>query len=162
MTIEPDVAAADTKIRTPRYAWVWALMSAGLQFALAAFFWVMPAEFRPWSWFAWFWLMFGCLSVAEALWLRTLGVDLTHESAILRGFRRRTIPWHEVQAVVRKRRFDTWVVQLIPESGKPVTLRAPTTSWSLGAAKYEQDHQRIGQWWVAHRGESWCPKAPQE
>jgi len=162
MTIEPDVAAADTKIRTPRYAWVWALMSAGLQFALAAFFWVMPAEFRPWSWFAWFWLMFGCLSVAEALWLRTLGVDLTHESAILRGFRRRTVPWHEVQAVVRKRRFDTWVVQLIPESGKPVTLRAPTTSWSLGAAKYEQDHQRIGQWWVAHRGESWCPKAPQE
>ena len=160
MTIEPDLAAADTKIRTPRYAWV--LMSAALQFAVATFFWVIPAGFWPGSWFAWFWLMFGCLSVAEALWLRTLGVDLTHESAILRGFRRRTVPWHEVQAVVRKRRFDTWVVQLIPESGKPVTLRAPTTSWSLGAAKYEQDHQRIGQWWVAHRGESWCPKAPQE
>lgn len=161
MTVEPDVAA-DAKIRTPGYAWGWVLVFAGFQFALAAFFWVMPAQFWPRSGFAWFWLIFGCLSVAEALWLRTLGVDLTRESAILRGFRRRSVPWHEVQAVVRKRRFETWVVQLIPLSGKPVTLRAPTTSWSLGAAKYERDHQRIGQWWVAHRGASWRPEAPHD
>jgi hypothetical protein len=162
MTIEPDVAAADTKIRTPRHAWVGALMPAALQFAVATFFWVTPAKFWPGSWFAWVWVMLGCFSVAKALWLRTRGVDLTHESAILRGFRRRTVPWHEVQAVVRKHLFAGWVVQLIPESGKPVTLRAPASYWGLGAAKFEQDHQRIGQWWVAHRGASWCPKSPQK
>ena len=33
--------------------------------------------------------------VAAVVTLRTLDVDLTRESAIVRGFRRRTVPWHE-------------------------------------------------------------------
>ena len=98
--------------------------------------------------------------MVEALWLRTRGVDLTDQAAVLRGFRRRTIAWRDVQAVVRTRRFG-WVVQLVPASGKPVTLRAPTTMWwGLGTAAYEHDFHRIDQWWLARRGPSWSPAPP--
>ena len=49
-----------------------------------------------------------------------------------------------------------WCVQLILESGEAVTLRAPTLSvWGSGGAEFEGDFHRIGQWWLAHRGESW-------
>jgi len=53
-------------------------------------------------------------------------------------------------------------VRLILENGKHVTLQAPTAVRGLGGAQFERDFQRIGQWWVAHRGASWCPKSPQE
>lgn len=160
MTIGQGAAWADAEIRTSRHHWTWVLVGAGLELAFATFFFVTPAAFSPFSWYAWFWLAMSGLSAAEALWLRTLGVDLTRESAIVRGVRRRTVPWQEVQGVVRQRRLGTWVVQLIPESGRPVTLRAPTTFWGLGVAEYERDYHRIGQWWLAHCGPSWLPATP--
>lgn len=94
---------------------------------------------------------------AAGLWSRTLGVDLTRESANLHGSRRRSVPWQEVQAVVRYGRGGSTGVRLILEHGKPVTLRAPTTMWGLGAAQFDRDFHCIDQWWLAHRGESWRP-----
>jgi hypothetical protein len=99
--------------------------------------------------------------VAEALWALTWGVDLTPESVNLRGVRRRSIPWQEVQAVLRYEQVGQARVQLIPEEGKPITLRAPTRLWGMGGAGYERDFHRIGQWWLAHRGESWRPVRPE-
>jgi hypothetical protein len=52
-------------------------------------------------------------------------------------------------------------VRLILENGKPVLLRAPRRVWGLGGAAYERDFQRIGQWWLAHRGQSWRPARPE-
>ena len=52
-------------------------------------------------------------------------------------------------------------VSLILESGERVTLRAPTTWWGLGDAQYDRDFHRIGQWWLAHRGQSWRPVRPE-
>jgi hypothetical protein len=95
-----------------------------------------------------------CFYVAVALSTRTFGVDLTRESAIVRGVRRRSVPWQEVQAVVRYPPSGAKVVRLILESGESVMLRAPTSSWGLGGAEYERNVHRIEQWWLAHRGES--------
>src|SRR5665647_2835884 len=86
-------------------------------------------------------LVAGCLWVVGGLWIRTLGVDLTPESAIVRGVRRRSVSWPEVQAVVRVK--GGWCVQLILESGEAVTLRPPTLSvWGSGGAEFEGDFHR--------------------
>jgi hypothetical protein len=95
--------------------------------------------------------------VALSLWSLTWGVDLTPESVILRDSRSRSIPWQQVQAVIRYEVLGSRMVRLIPQNGKPVTLQAPRSSWGLGRAAYERDFQRIGQCWLAHRGESWRP-----
>jgi hypothetical protein len=88
------------------------------------------------------WVVLGVIVIAEAFWIRTFGVDLTRESAMVRGLRRRSVLWQEMQAVVRLRRLEGWVVRLIPDSGRPVTLRAPTSLWGLGEVEYERDVQR--------------------
>ena len=156
-----DTTAGCVHIRTSRNRWVAELVMSGFCFTYAARFWVSPATFWPGAWHAWFWLVLGCATVVEALWLRTRGVDLTDESAVLVGFRRRTIAWRDVHAVVRTRRTG-WVVQLVPASGRPVTLRAPTTLWwGLGTDAYEWDLHRIEQWWIAHRGPSESPAPPE-
>jgi len=103
-----------------------------------------------------YWLTLGGIGVAAALRARTLGVDLTRESANLRGFRRRSIPWQEVQAVVRYGS-GSMGVRLILEHGKRVTLRAPRTDGISGVAQFDRDFDCIDQWWLAHRGESWRP-----
>ena len=101
------------------------------------------------------------LLVAMALWALTWGVDLTSESANVRGIRRRSIPWREVQAVLRYEQAGSTSVRLIVENGKPATLRAPMKLWGLGGAAYDRDFHQIGQWWLSHRGESWRPLRPE-
>jgi hypothetical protein len=107
-----------------------------------------------------FWTL-GAVIVATSLWSLTWGVDLTPESANLRWTRRRSIPWQEVQAVVRYDQTGSSLVPLTLEDGKRVTLRAPTRVWGLGGAAYDRDFHRIDQWWLAHRGESWRPLLPE-
>ena len=154
--VEPGVAQGAVKIRTPRYTWMW-------YFAFGAF-WLVLSVFYAWldrPWQSWGYLATGCLWVAGGLLIRNLGVDLTPVSANFRSPRRRSVPWSEVQAVARQKASGVWCVQLILENEKPVTLRAPTSMWGLGGAEYERDFDRIGQWWLAHRGESWRPLRPE-
>lgn len=140
------------KIRTPRIYWMWPLVIAGFCFVFAA-----GQVALGWSWLAACWLATGGLGVGTGLWIRTRGVDLTPESVIVHSVRRRNIPWQDVQAVVQYQRHDAWGVRLILESGKPVTLRVPATWSGFGRAQYEREFHRIGQWWLAHRGEAWRP-----
>lgn len=158
-------AEADIKIRVSGRIWVSPIVIGGVCFVIAGIF--LAAAPDPFDlsivlhWSGWENAAVGCLWVAVGLWLRTFGVDLTPESAKLRGLRRRSIPWQDVQAVVHHRRLDTWGVRLILESGRPVMLRAPTTWWGIGTAEYERDFERLGQWWLAHRGASWRPMRPE-
>jgi hypothetical protein len=160
MTIEQGAGQADAvvKIRNPRYdsilTWV---VTAGLFIGLAA----SHATGGDQLGLVPFWLAGAGVIVAQSLWALTWGVDLTPESANLRGVRRRSIPWQEVQAVLRVEVMGSRMVQLVPEKGKPVTLRAPTSLWGLGGAAFERDFHRIGQWWLDHRGESWRPVRPE-
>ena len=152
MTIERDVV----KIRTSRVALIQPSAITGFLFVLAA---SRGRDGNPLG-LAPFWPL-GPVVVAVALWTLTWGVDLTPESANLRGIRRRSIPWEEVQAVVRYKLMGSSMVRLILEHGKPVLLQAPTRVWGLGGAAYEQDFHRIEQWWLAHRGASWRPVRPE-
>jgi len=155
MTVQQSAADAVVKIRTPRASWM-CLVGAGC-FVLATgvlhLVLDLPRPAVP--------LALGCIFVAEALWIRTFGVDLTRESANLRGLRRQSIPWQQVQAVLRRDQFGSQVVTLVLESGQRLMLRAPTTLLGFGRAEYERDFHRIGQWWLAHRGESWRPVLPE-
>ena len=147
MTIEQGVGQVVVTIRTSRDTLLQPFAMAGMCFVIAA---SDPRGLAP------LWLM-GLAIVAQALWALNWGVDLTPESANLRGIRRRSIPWQEVQAVLRYEQTGSSMVRLILENGKPVTLRAPARLWGLGGAAYDRDFHRIGQWWLAHRGESWRP-----
>jgi hypothetical protein len=151
MTLQRGAVDADVKIRVPRHVWLPRLVM-GVAFLVlgAAAVWRHGPLDGP------YWLAIGGIGVAAALWARTLGVDLTGESANLRGFCRRSLPWQEVQAVVRYGN-GSMGVRLILEHGKRVTLRAPRTDGIFGAAQFDRDFHRIDQWWLAHRGESWRP-----
>ena len=159
MTIEQGAAEAVVRIRvpTPR-AWIVFLVIGGGYLAMAALF---LTGGWPWFLFILIPLPIGCCIIAFALALRTLGVDLTPEFAIVRGFRRRhQVPWLDVQAVVSHLNSNgSSAVSLLLENGESVPLRYPTSSWQKGDATYERNFQRIDQWWLAHRGES-CPPCP--
>jgi hypothetical protein len=150
-----SAAEADVRIRTSGLDWMGPVVLGGLGLMLAA----LPGTGQPG--FALYWLIYGALMVAEGLWMRTFGVDLRPEFAGVRAFRKRRLPWPQVQAVVRHRRLGTWVVRLILESGELVTLRAPTSPWGSSAARYERDFHAIGQCWLTHRGQSWRPQRPE-
>jgi hypothetical protein len=114
-------------------------------------------------WVALPWLVLSCGNVVLPFVVRTLGVDLTPEAAVIRGRRRRRVPWLQVQSVVSHVNSNgTSAVQLILENGEPVTLPFPKTLWRKGDTRYERDLQRIDQWWLAHRGESWRPVRQEE
>ena len=155
MTIEQGAAEAEVRMRVLRLPWMMLLLVGGVALLNAAVQ-VTQGQSRPFLVFA------GCLIVAEGLWIRSFGVVLTPEFVKVRGIIRRSIPWRDVQAVVRFDQLGERRVGLILESGEPVNLRAPVSTWGgLGRAAYERDFQRIGQWWLAHRGESWRPVRPE-
>ena len=97
MTLEDAAAEAEVKIRAPRHFLAY-------QLVLGVCFWLasagaMQREHNVLS--ALFWLFLGAAMLARAICSQTFGVDLTREAAIVRRFRTRSIPWQEVQAVVR-------------------------------------------------------------
>ena len=154
MTMGQGAAEADVRIRAGRLTWMPVLL-AGVVALLNVAVHVTRGQ-------SWAFLMFvGCLLVAEGLWIRSFGVVLTSEFVKVRGIVRRSIPWRDVQAVIRFDQLGVRRVLLILESGEPVNLRAPVGMWGFGRAAYERDFQRIGQWWFAHRGESWLPVRPE-
>jgi hypothetical protein len=106
-------------------------------------------------------LVIGGVLIAEMLWIQTFGVDLTRKCAVVRGIRRQSIPWQHVQAVLPFEQLGTGRVCLVLESGQRVNLRAPSSFMGLGGARYERDFHRIGQWWLAHRGQGWRPLPPE-
>jgi hypothetical protein len=126
MTIEHGAGQARTvvKIRTSRYALIQPFVMSGVFLVLAAYdgigFELGPARV-------------GLVVVgATRLWTLTFGVDLTPETVNLRGLRRRSISWQQVQAVIRYEHFGQRTVQLILENGKTVRLRAPISVWGMG------------------------------
>ena len=99
MTIEEGATEAVVKIRVQtRRAWIVFLVIGGCYLAMAA---LILTGGWPWFLLILIPLPIGFCIIAFALALRTLGVDLTPEFAVVRGFRRRhEVPWLDVQAVV--------------------------------------------------------------
>jgi len=156
VTIAQGAAETEVKIRGPRGGWMWVSGLALVWLALVGI--RLATDHHVGSTFT---LVFGPVLILEMLWIQTFGVDLTPGCAIVRGLRRQSIPWQQVQAVLRFQQVGTWRVTLLLEGGQRVNLRAPTSSLGLGMASYERDFHRIGQWWLAHRGDSWRPVRPE-
>lgn len=151
MNIEQVAAGADVKIRSSRGGWVGIWAFAGIWLVFVALYLTTDYHGSTSS------LVFGFLLILELLWLQTFGVDLTRECAIVRGVRRRSVPWSEVQAVLPDSQLGTGRVSFMLESGKRVMLPAPTTFLGMGGAAYARDFDLIGQCWLANRGEDWRP-----
>ena len=158
MTVEQSAAEAAVRIGPVLFSWKWTLAgtAGGLSLSAQAF-----AHSKPWL--ALPWLVLSCLGVVLRFVVQALGVDLTPEAAVIQGWRRRRVPWPQVQSVVNHVNSNgTSAVQLILANGEPVTLPFPKTLWRKGDAPYERDLQRIDQWWLAHRGDSWRPTNQEE
>jgi hypothetical protein len=156
MSAEGRVAEATVRIRTPRPNWTVLLAAGAIILMTSLLFHPNFSDPVP--------LVLGGVFVGEALWIRTFGVDLTAESANVRGIRRRSVTWSQVQAVLAYRQMGASRVALVLDSGERVALREPSTYWGSGAAtaaRYEEDFHRLGQWWLAHRGSSWRPVRPE-
>jgi hypothetical protein len=166
MTIEQGAVEATVRIGPVplRRSWKWRLVVVlvGLLLVADSF-----AGHKLWG--ALLWLVITCANVVLPFVMtsrvRSLGVYLTPEAAVLHGRhrrRRRRVPWLQVQSVVSHLNSNgASDVQLILENGEAVALPFPRTLWRKGDALYEQDFQRIDQWWLAHRGESWRPVRPE-
>jgi hypothetical protein len=82
--------------------------------------------------------------------------DLTRTHLIRRwGRRRRAIAWDRVQGFTINYQLGSRVLKVISDDGNSMPLSAPSTSWFLGRAKFDAQHNLIGQWWVDHRGPNW-------
>jgi hypothetical protein len=159
MSMEHGVADATVRIRTQRVAWM-GLLVAGPVWFLAALIPLLGPDrgSNPFP------LFLSLMFVGEAFLIRSFGIDLTPQSAMVRGLRRRSVPWSQVQAVLRYQQLGCDRVTLVLEDGQRLNLRTPATFWGSGAAtahRYEQDFHQIGQWWLAHRGPSWRPVRPE-
>jgi len=153
MGVEYGVAEAMVRIRAPRRDWI-VLFAAGLFIlAMQTLVWVGGGDNAP--------AVLGGIFLVESLWIRSFGMDLTPEFANVRGLRRHHIRWDQVQAVYCFTQLGSDRVRLVLENGQHVNLRAPSTWLGLGTAEYERDFHRIGQWWLAHRGQSWRPVRPE-
>jgi hypothetical protein len=162
MSVEQGVTEATVRIRTPRLGWMMLLVSGLAILATQALEWVVPRGGDNTS--TVLLTVLGSGQVGEAVWMRTFGIDLTPQLANVRGIRRRSVPWSQVQAVLGYRHMGADRVALVLDSGERVVLRMPATYWGSGAAtdvKYREDFHRLGQWWLAHRGPSWRPVRPE-
>ena len=156
-----QAAPAGVRLRTPRRDWVPLFVAGVSQLVLATWWWLLPDPVDLRVWLPVSQLAFGTLLTAEGLLLSTFSIDLTPDAAIVRGLRRRVIVWSDLQGVVSRQRLgSTWVVQLVPAQGRPITLRAATSWGGFGVTTHVQQFHQIGQWWLAHSGPTWRPKAP--
>jgi hypothetical protein len=156
MTIGAGTPVGDGRIGTARRDWMRPVVLGGLGLVFLA---VLQPAGEPG--FAFYWLVYGVLTVAGGRWIRTFGVDLTPDFARVRGFRQRSVAWRHVQAVVRHKRLGTGVVRLLLESVELVTLKAPTWSRGSSTARCEREFHLIGECWLAPRGQSWRPQRPE-
>ncbi|QTE31095.1 hypothetical protein [Pengzhenrongella sicca] len=161
MTVEQDAPETVVRLRTPRHSWIQLLVVGVLSLVFAALYRSVIPVSLGWSGaLGRFWLGLGLVAIAGAFWLRTRGVDLTPESAVIRGISRRTVPWQEIQGVVRTQRAGTWVIHLLPESGKPRMLPVAMSRFGFGASTHMLQFHQVGQWWLAHRTVDWRPAGP--
>lgn len=135
-------------LRSPIGDWSLLLVLAACQLALAAGSWTEPDRIE---WATWAWLCIGVVTLARALWLAQLRVDLRDDQVVFHGLRRRSVPLTEVRAMQLRGGFFTGpVVELVPITGRPVAVRALTSFLSRPA--FDRDAEAVERWWLARDG----------
>ena len=96
---------------------------------------------------------------AELLWLSRTGVVLRPDAVVVRGIRKRVVPWR-----------DVWWIGPYPQLGMQAVgirthddlyrLRAPVHMPVLAPDReFRAKAQTIYDYWVSHRGPDWAPPA---
>jgi hypothetical protein len=94
--------------------------------------------------------------VAVNQWIES--TDLTATHLISRwGRRKQAIAWDRVQGFTVNNTLVSRVLKVISDDGKSKELWAPYTSFFIGRARFDAQHNLIGQWWIDHRGPDWRP-----
>lgn len=163
MSIGARAPVGDGRISTVRRDWMGTVVLGGLGLVV---FTVLGKAGEPGLDF--YALVYGVLTVAAGLWMRTFAMDLRPEAMDLRpelararGFRQPIVPWPaHVQAVAGHTRSGSGVVRPILESGTLVRRKAPTCSRGPSTARHERDFALIGERRLAH-GQSWRPRRPE-
>ncbi|MEU9346847.1 hypothetical protein AB0D74_37135 [Streptomyces sp. NPDC048278] len=88
------------------------------------------------------------------------GVTLTPSAAVAHGFRRRTVPWSNVQAIRIESILGSRNVVIYEAGGRHTRLRAPMTGFLSWDRNFEEKFHTIGRWWLDHRGPDWVPVPP--
>jgi hypothetical protein len=120
---------------------------------------LLPLACLPVYGASWFWLALcgGCVAAGDLV-ARRPGITLRPEGALLHGlFRRRSVPWSDVQAVT----VDDYAglsVLLWTAARERIRLAAPATM--RPGARFDAGVDLIGQYWIAHRGPGWMPVWP--
>ncbi|MEU6199934.1 hypothetical protein [Streptomyces sp. NPDC047061] len=90
----------------------------------------------------------------------SLGITLTPSAAVVHAFRRRTVPWSDVQAIRIEPLLGSRTVVIYEAGGRCTRLRAPSTGILSWDRDFEEKFHTIGRWWLDHRGPDWIPVPP--
>jgi len=82
--------------------------------------WLVLDTPMPWPYYALLWPVL----VAESFWLMTFGVELTEEALVMRGPRKRVIPWRAIDSIEPTRYWGATMVG-VRHRGRMRKLRAP-------------------------------------
>ncbi|MFK0157756.1 hypothetical protein ACIQVK_37535 [Streptomyces sp. NPDC090493] len=105
-------------------------------------------------------LTWGVLVPLLQIATRGFGVTLTPTTAVVHSFRRRTIPWADVQAIQIESVLGSRTVVIYEAGGRQTRLRAPMTGFLNRDRSFEEKFHIIGRWWQQHRGPDWVPVPP--
>ena len=133
------------------------LPAACLVLATQVSFWLGGGPSRPALFAGLFWAAVLVLSLITP---RPIGITLTSSAAVVHRFRRRTIPWADVQAICVEPQFGVQTVVIYEAGGRCTRLRAPITGWLNWDRGFEEKFHTIGRWWLDHRGPDWVPVPP--
>jgi hypothetical protein len=119
--------------------------------------WLPQATVGHWRFF---WVGLLVIFVPELLWLKRMGIDLTPDALVLRGIRRRVLPWSEITSMRIAPLLGTQSILVTTRDGQR-RLRAPVhTPFLAPDGDFHAKADTLHRYWVEHRGEGWAPVAP--
>lgn len=107
--------------------------------------------------------LFCVVLLAEAAWLSTTGVELRPDALVMRGIRRRVLPWRDITWIGSAPLSWSQCVGVTTRHGRMRRLRAPHHTPFLAPDRdFLAKAHTIHDYWVAHRGPDWQPLHPFE
>ncbi|MFJ3422224.1 hypothetical protein ACIPN8_38535 [Streptomyces sp. NPDC086082] len=157
MGSSPDAASPPDEIRIRTTAWQRTTPLLPLAVLTAVLYLTPGTEFRPPGGLpavAAFWI---ALLVLGTLVPSRLGITLTRSAIVVHTFRRRTIPWSDIQDMKIETTLGSRTVVLHETNGRRTELGVPTTGFLVRDSRFEEKFRTIEACWTTHRGPDWTP-----
>ena len=157
MGSSPDAASPPDEIRIRTTAWQRTTPFLPTAVLTTVLYLTPGTEFRPPGGLpavTAFWIV---LLVLGALVPSRLGITLTRSAIVVHTFRRRTIPWSDIQSMKIETVLCSRTVVLHETTGRRTELGVPTTGFLVRDSRFEEKFRTIEAWWTTHRGPDWTP-----